>query len=164
LCAAYFLTCCSVSPKHVWSQHLEAWEPPVFSVQYGMENLCKGWGFRVSEFCCFLVFFFFWQVWLQLSAKFLIYGAHTVCFLSLVTSWILSNWFFKVKIFVSIFKFLRELWHQESWFYNAIIGKDRRTLVFSFINSFFCSTVIWTQGLSLPWQALYHLNYEQLSF
>jgi hypothetical protein len=59
LCAAYFLTCCSVSPKHVWSQHLEAWEPPVFSVQYGMENLCKGWGFRVSEFCCFLVFFFF---------------------------------------------------------------------------------------------------------
>jgi hypothetical protein len=30
LCAAYLLTCWSVSPKQVWSWHLMAWEPSCF--------------------------------------------------------------------------------------------------------------------------------------
>jgi hypothetical protein len=43
-------------------------EPPVFSVSHGVEKLCMGWGFGVSEFCFFLVFFFC-QVWLQHLSK-----------------------------------------------------------------------------------------------
>jgi hypothetical protein len=31
-CAAYFLTCCFVSPKQVWCRHLRCRSPPVFSL------------------------------------------------------------------------------------------------------------------------------------
>jgi hypothetical protein len=58
------LTCCSASPKQVWSWHLVASVPSCFvSVMWHGEALC-GPGFRVSELH-FLLVVFFCHVWLQ---------------------------------------------------------------------------------------------------
>jgi hypothetical protein len=66
--AAHLFTCWSASPKQVWSQHLAAQEPSWFlSVMWCGEALCS-LGFRVWEFCFFLVVFFC-QVWLQHLSK-----------------------------------------------------------------------------------------------
>jgi hypothetical protein len=60
--------------------------PPVFSMQCGMERLCTGWGFGVSESHLFLVFSFSSaKCGSSFSGQFLIHGAHVVCFLPLVT-------------------------------------------------------------------------------
>jgi hypothetical protein len=48
--------CWSVSLMQVWSCIWQYKSLPVFSVQHGVKKLCTGWGFRVSEFCFFLVF------------------------------------------------------------------------------------------------------------
>jgi hypothetical protein len=48
-----------------------------------MKKLCMGWGFGLLEFCFFLVVFPARCV-SRVSARFLIYGAHAVCFLPLV--------------------------------------------------------------------------------
>jgi hypothetical protein len=84
LLVAYLLTCWSVSPKQVWSQCLEAWEPSWFlSVRWHGEALCRlgVWGVRVL---LILGGFFLPSVAPTFSAKFLIYRSHAVCFLPLV--------------------------------------------------------------------------------
>jgi hypothetical protein len=43
-----------------------------------------GWGFGMSDFC-FFWWFFFYKCDSSISARFLIYGAHAVCFFPLVT-------------------------------------------------------------------------------
>jgi hypothetical protein len=53
-----------------------------FSMLHVVEKLCTGWVFGVLEFC-FLVFFFC-QCGSSVPARFLIYRAHTVCFLLLL--------------------------------------------------------------------------------
>jgi hypothetical protein len=56
------------SPKQVWSQHLMVLEPSCFLHVTWYGETLYGLGFRVSEFCFFLVFFFC-QVWLQHLSK-----------------------------------------------------------------------------------------------
>jgi hypothetical protein len=79
--AAYLLTCSSVSPKKVYSLCRVAQEPSCFLSS--VEKLCTGWGAGVSEFCLFLVFFSA-NCGSWFSTRFLIYRAHTVCFLPLL--------------------------------------------------------------------------------
>jgi hypothetical protein len=83
-CATYLLTCWSASPKHFWSWHLAPWEPSCFLSVTWYGEVLLGWDFRLSEFCFFLMLFSA-KCGSSVSAKFLIYGAHTVCFLHLVT-------------------------------------------------------------------------------
>jgi hypothetical protein len=64
-------------------------------VQRCMEKLCTGWGFRVLKFLFFLMLFFSAKCGSSVSAKFLIYGVHTVCFCTLVPIWITQKRPFK---------------------------------------------------------------------
>jgi hypothetical protein len=85
-CEAYLLTCwfAGCLPNRFGASILLHQSPPVFSVQRGMEKLCAGWEFRVLMFRFFLVLFSA-KCGSSISAKFLIYGAHAVCFYTLVT-------------------------------------------------------------------------------
>jgi hypothetical protein len=83
--AAYLLTCWSASPKQIWSQYLAAQGPSWFlSVTWCGEALCgEGvWGVR---FLLLLGVFFSAKCVSSISARFLIYRSHAVCFLPLVT-------------------------------------------------------------------------------
>jgi hypothetical protein len=48
-----------------------------------MEKLCVGWGFGVLDLCFFLVVFLA-KIVSSISARFLLYGIHAICFLPLV--------------------------------------------------------------------------------
>jgi hypothetical protein len=82
--AAYLLTYWSNLPGRLGAGIWWCRSPPLFSVYCGMEKLCAGWGFGMSEFCFFLVVFPA-KCGSSISARFLLYGAHTICFLPLVT-------------------------------------------------------------------------------
>jgi hypothetical protein len=87
------LMVCWLSLKQVWSRCLAAREPScLLSVTWRGEAL-YGWGFRVSEFWFFWCFFSA-KCGFSISAKFLIYGAHTVCFCPLVVILNPPTWVF----------------------------------------------------------------------
>jgi hypothetical protein len=88
LCAAYLLICWSESPKQVWSLCLQcgsllssqcrmAWRSFVWAGGSGCQSFASSW--------CF----FSARCGSSISARFLIYRAHAVCFLPLSPSWIL---------------------------------------------------------------------------
>jgi hypothetical protein len=82
--SAYLLTCWSASPKQVWTWCLVAREPSCFlSILWSGEALYSLVvdGIRVL---LLLAGFFSAKCGSSVSAKFLIYGAHAVCFLPLV--------------------------------------------------------------------------------
>jgi hypothetical protein len=82
-CATYLLTCWSVSPMQVRIWCLAAQEPSLFlCITWHGEVMCAG-GPVVSEFCFVLVVFPARCV-SSISARFLLYGSHTICFLFLV--------------------------------------------------------------------------------
>jgi hypothetical protein len=82
---AYLLTCCSASPKRVWSWRLAAWESSCFlSVMWWGEALC-GLGVQGVKVLLILGGFFSAQCVSSVSAKFLIYRVNAICFLPLVT-------------------------------------------------------------------------------
>jgi hypothetical protein len=82
--AAYLLTCWPASPRQVWSWCWQCRSPRGFSAQRGVENLCVGWGFG-SQGCASSWWFFCAKCGSSISARFLIYGAHAICFLPLVS-------------------------------------------------------------------------------
>jgi hypothetical protein len=82
--ATYLLICWSPSPKQVWSQYLVAKEPSCFfSITWHGEAL---YGLRVQGVRVLILLgsFFSANCSSSISAKFLTYGAHTVCFCPLV--------------------------------------------------------------------------------
>jgi hypothetical protein len=84
LCAAYLLTCWSVSPKKVWSRHLAVQEPScLLSVMWCGEALYR-LGVRGVRVLLVLGGFFSAKCGSSVSVRFFIYGAHAVCFLPLV--------------------------------------------------------------------------------
>jgi hypothetical protein len=86
--AAYLLTCWSASPKLVWSRHLVAQEPSCFLRVTWCGDALHRLGVCVVRVLLFLgvfVFFFSAKGGSSISARFLIYGAHAVCLLPLVT-------------------------------------------------------------------------------
>jgi hypothetical protein len=99
-CAAYLLTCWSVSPKQVWSQCLVAWEPSC-NVAWSSFVWAGGSGCRSpdSSWC-----FFFCQVWLQPASQ------QGFCFTELTlsasaplsTSWILLSAFSSGETFTLV--------------------------------------------------------------
>jgi hypothetical protein len=84
LCAAYLLTYWSASPKHVWSWHLVVQESSCFlSVTWHGEAL-YGLMVQCVRVLILLGGFFPAKSGSSISEKFLIYGAHAVCFCPLV--------------------------------------------------------------------------------
>jgi hypothetical protein len=83
LCVAYLLTCCSAGEP----AGLEPASGSVGALLFSQCNVCgealNSWGFRVSEFWFFLVFFSA-KCGSSISTKLLIYGAHAICFCTLV--------------------------------------------------------------------------------
>jgi hypothetical protein len=89
--ATYLLTCWSMSPKQVWSRCLEVQEPSCFlSVMWHGEALYSLRGSGCQSFDSSW-WFFSAKCGSSISAKFLIYEAHVVCFYSLVIVLDLSN-------------------------------------------------------------------------
>jgi hypothetical protein len=83
--ADYFFTYWSVSPKQVWNRCLVVREPSCFlSVTWHGEAL-YGLGVQGAGVLLILVFFFFYAKGGSNILRFLIYRAHAVCFLPLVT-------------------------------------------------------------------------------
>jgi hypothetical protein len=76
-----------MSPKQVWSQHLEVQEPSCFlSVTWcGVKKLCIGWGVQGIKILNLLGACFFAKCGSSVSERFLIYEALAVCFYTLVT-------------------------------------------------------------------------------
>jgi hypothetical protein len=86
LCAAYLLTCWSASPKQVWSQCLVAWQSSCFlSVMRFREALYRLGVWGVGVLLPFFVWFSSAKCGSSISPRFLIYAAHAVYFLPLVT-------------------------------------------------------------------------------
>jgi hypothetical protein len=82
--AAYLLTCWSVFPKQIWSQHLEVQEPFWFlNVTWCGEALCR-LGVQGIKVVLLLGGFFSAKCGSCILAIVLIYRVHTVCFLPLV--------------------------------------------------------------------------------
>jgi hypothetical protein len=77
------LLVCQMPPKQVWSQHLVVREPPCFlSVMWHGEALYRLGVQGIKILILFGVFSD--KLDSSFSARFLIYGAHTVCFCTLV--------------------------------------------------------------------------------
>jgi hypothetical protein len=84
-----------MSPKQVWSQCLAVWELSCFlSATLHGEALYR-LGVQGVEVFILLDAFFSAKCGSSVSAKFLIYGVHTVCFCTLVPIWITQKRPFK---------------------------------------------------------------------
>jgi hypothetical protein len=83
--AAYLLTCSSASPKQIWSWHLVTQEPSWFlSVMWHGEALCR-LGVQVVRVFSSSWWYFSAKFGSSISARFLIFSSHTVCFRPRVT-------------------------------------------------------------------------------
>jgi hypothetical protein len=81
----FLLTFCSASPNQVWSWHLVAREPSCFLSLMWCGEALHGLGVQGVRILILLGGFFSAKYGSSISARFLINGVHSVCFLPLVT-------------------------------------------------------------------------------